>query len=68
METHYRKIYAAHPDADALFARKDFWAWVTQDKAREQALTKGSTADVVRVLEEFKGQLDWWKRDAVPLN
>lgn len=54
LETHYRKIYAAHPDADALFARKDFWAWVTQDKAREQALTKGSTADVVRVLGEFR--------------
>lgn len=54
LETHYRKIYAAHPDADALFARKDFWAWVTQDKAREQALTKGSTADVVRVLGDFK--------------
>lgn len=68
LETHYRKIYTSHPDADALFARKDFWAWVTQDKAREQALTKGFTADVVRVLEEFKGQLDWWKRDAVPLN
>jgi len=60
LETHYRKIYAAHPDADALFARKDFWAWVTQDKAREQTLTKGSTADVVRVLGEFKssGQAD----------
>lgn len=54
LETHYRKIYAAHPDADALFARKDFWAWVTQDKGREQTLTKGSTADVVRVLGEFK--------------
>lgn len=54
LETHYRRIYTAHPDADALFARKDFWAWVTQDKAREQALTKGSSADVVRVLGEFK--------------
>ena len=54
LETHYRKIYTAHPDADALFGRKDFWAWVTQDKGREQALTKGSTADVVRVLGDFK--------------
>lgn len=54
LEDHYRRIYTAHPDADALFARKDFWAWVTQDKGREQALTKGSTADVVRVLGDFK--------------
>lgn len=54
LEGHYRRIYAAHPDADALFARKDFWAWVTQDKGREQTLTKGSTADVVRVLGDFK--------------
>ncbi|MBK0115638.1 hypothetical protein [Delftia sp. S66] len=69
LETHYRKIYAAHPDADALFARKDFWAWVTQDKAREQALTKGSTADVVRVLREFRSsrsEIDEVMRNAPP--
>lgn len=54
LETHYRRIYTAHPDADALFGRKDFWAWVTQDNGREQTLTKGSTADVVRVLGDFK--------------
>jgi hypothetical protein len=56
LETHYRKIYTAHPDADALFARKDFWAWVTQDKGRENAITKGSTDTVIRTMTQFKVQ------------
>lgn len=56
LETHYRKIYTAHPDADALFARRDFWAWVTQDKGRENAITKGSTDTVIRTMSEFKAQ------------
>ncbi len=58
LETHYRKIYAAHPDADALFARKDFWAWVTQDMARENGIIKGSTDTVIRTMSEFKAN-DW---------
>lgn len=56
LETHYRKIYAAHPDADALFARKDFWAWVTQDKGRENAIIKGSTDTVIRTMSDFKSR------------
>lgn len=56
LETHYRKIYTAHPDADALYQRKDFWAWVTQSKAREDSLIKGSTESIIRVMSEFKTQ------------
>lgn len=54
LETHYRKIYTAHPDADALYQRKDFWAWVTQSKTREDSLIKGSTESIIRVMSEFK--------------
>lgn len=54
LETHYRKIYTAHPDADSLYQRKDFWAWVTQSKAREDSLIKGSTESIIRVMSEFK--------------
>ena len=56
LETHYRRIYTAHPDVDALFARKDFWAWVTQDKGRENAIIKGSTDTVIRTMTQFKVQ------------
>lgn len=54
LETHYRRIYTAHPDADSLYQRKDFWAWVTQSKAREDSLIKGSTESIIRVMSEFK--------------
>lgn len=71
LETHYRRIYTAHPDADALFARKDFWAWVTQDKARENAIIKGSTDTVIRAMSEFKAQAptrDRFGGELVPFN
>ncbi|WP_440111771.1 hypothetical protein [Acidovorax sp. BL-A-41-H1] len=56
LEHHYRRIYAAHPDADEVFFSRDFVQWVTQDKARESHLVAGQTKDVIRLLTEFKAR------------
>lgn len=56
LEGHYRRIYTAHPDADALFQSRGFWSWVTKDKERESTLIKGSTASIIAMINEFKAQ------------
>lgn len=56
VETHYRKIYAAHPDADALFASKSFQAWWVNDKAKTKILTSGTTQQIIRLMSEYKTQ------------
>lgn len=54
IEHHYRRIYQAHPDADAIFNTKPFWQWVATDKAREKAVTRGTTSQVIDVLADYK--------------
>lgn len=57
LENHYRRIYAAHPDADEIFNRKDFQAWWVNDAARAALLTNGSTSQIIKLMREFKDQL-----------
>lgn len=57
LEHHYRRIYALHPDADEIFARRDFQAWWAGDPAKVQVLTNGSTQEVIKLIAAFKADL-----------
>lgn len=57
LEHHYRRIYAAHPDADEVFSSEHFQRWYLQDKSRADTLTgekAGSTQDVIDLFSKYK--------------
>lgn len=54
LEHHYRRIYTAHPDADALFDRKDFQAWWVKDPAKAKIMSSGSTQQIIKLMSDFK--------------
>lgn len=71
LETHYRRIYTAHPDADELFANKGFQAWWVNDKAKTKILTSGTTQQIIQLMGEYKALSqgsEWWQQGATPLN
>lgn len=70
LETHYRRIYTAHPDADAIFERKDFKAWWVNDPKRAKVLSGGSTQQIIKLMSDFKADLasrggTWGENDRV---
>lgn len=56
LENHYRRIYAAHPDADEIFNRKDFQAWWLNDPSKAKVLSEGSTQAIIKLMSDFKEQ------------
>jgi hypothetical protein len=65
LEHHYRRIYAAHPDADAIFASRDFMAWASQTAERKAALLGGKTGDIIDLFSAYKAQLPDWERGVI---
>ncbi len=57
VEHHYRRIYAAHPDADALFASADFLRWARAAPQRKASLQSGKTDDVISLFSAYKMQI-----------
>lgn len=56
---HFNAIYSAHPDADSLVESQEFAVWKGAQPALvraalDQALTQGSSADVIEVFSAFK--------------
>lgn len=57
LEHHYRRIYAAHPDADNIFSSEHFQKWYLADKARVDVLLgekAGTTQDVIDLFSKYK--------------
>lgn len=54
LEHHYRRIYTSHPDADQLFNRRDFQEWWLSDPARVKVMERGSTKQIIELMNEFK--------------
>lgn len=56
---HFNAIYSAHPDADSLVESQEFAVWKGAQPALvraalDQALTQGSSTDVIEVFSAFK--------------
>lgn len=56
---HFNAIYSAHPDADSLVESQEFAVWkgaqpAVVRAALDQALTQGSSTDVIEVFSAFK--------------
>ncbi|KAB0773154.1 hypothetical protein ACV4WP_28245 [Pseudomonas aeruginosa] len=53
---HLRRIYAAHPDADAIFASAEFRAWMARYPAYQRIAAEGTTQDVIEMFTAYKNQ------------
>jgi hypothetical protein len=58
-QAHYQAIYEAHPDADSIAESKELADWIKAQPsfARagfEQALTKGTTEQIIELFDTFK--------------
>lgn len=53
---HFRKIYAAHPDAKAIVGSDAFATWVAKDNERGRVVDNGAADEVIRLLEEYKAR------------
>ena len=56
-QEHYRRIYVAHPDADAIHVNPGFQAWVAKYPAYQRILSKGSTQEIIDMFTAYKNQL-----------
>lgn len=65
VEHHYRRIYAAHPDADTLFVSADFLRWAAAAPQRQAALQSGKTGDIIALFTSYKAQLPDWERGVI---
>jgi Tfp pilus assembly protein PilE len=55
-QEHLRRIYAAHPDADAIHDSPGFKAWVAKYPAYQRILSKGSTQEIIEMFTAYKNQ------------
>jgi len=53
-ELHLQRIYAAHPDADAMFTSQDFHLWISRNAAYRDVPTSGTTEQVIEMFSAFK--------------
>ncbi|MDT4863638.1 hypothetical protein FQZ97_983540 [compost metagenome] len=65
---HLHRIYAAHPDADAIFASADFIAWMARYPAYQRIAAEGTTQEVVEMFTAYKNQRQTANSDRQPLN
>ncbi|WP_207884584.1 hypothetical protein [Pseudomonas sp. 30_B] len=56
VDEHLNRIYAAHPDADAIFASADFRAWMTRYPAYQRIASEGTTQEVIEMFTAYKNQ------------
>lgn len=55
-DDHFRRIYSAHPDVDAIAESDAFVTWVAKDKERGRVAENGTADEVIRLLEEYKAR------------
>ncbi|MFK8398163.1 hypothetical protein M2D07_006590 [Pseudomonas sp. BGr12] len=69
-EAHFRAIHEKHPDADAIIESKELSDWIAKQPTFAQAgfnavLDKGTSAEVVELLDSFKAATQPKKPDQV---
>lgn len=53
---HYRRIYAAHPDADQIAGTAAFQAWVGRNLEYQRILKAGTAQEIVAMFTNYKKQ------------
>lgn len=53
---HYKRIYAAHPDADAIHDSPSFQAWLAKYPAYQRIASEGSTQEIIEMFTAYKNQ------------
>lgn len=56
-QTHYAKIYTAHPDADAIFSHATFKHWVQQNPKYQTVIDHGKTDQIIEMFSAYKRYL-----------
>ena len=51
---HYQRIYAAHPDADAIVTTPEFNSWLSRNSRFRQTLANGTTDEIIEMFSDFK--------------
>lgn len=54
LDAHYRKIYAAHPDADSVVSHPAFNYWVAEATERKRIVDEGTADEVITLLSQYK--------------
>ena len=55
-DNHYRKIYAAHPDADAVFDGPAFKSWLSENSDRQRIIDSGTTDEIINLFSAYKAR------------
>lgn len=55
-QEHYRRIYAAHPDADAIHDSPAFQAWVSRYPTYQHIVAQGTTQEIIEMFTAYKNQ------------
>ena len=53
-EIHMKKIYAAHPDADEIYASSGFSYWIARTPEFKNTLSQGTTQEVIDMFSSYK--------------
>lgn len=53
---HYRRIYAAHPDADAIYESANFKHWLAKYPAYQRITVKGSAQEIIEMFTAYKNE------------
>ena len=56
LKEHYKRIYAAHPDADAIHDSPSFQAWLAKYPAYQRIASEGSTQEIIEMFTAYKNQ------------
>lgn len=71
-EIHLQKIYAAHPDADAIFESPGFRDWLSRAPKYQRIAKEGSAQDVIAMFSAYKRALakpaEPWSAETVRRN
>ena len=65
-DIHYRKIYAAHPDADAVFDGPAFKSWLSGSSDRQRIIDSGTTDEIIGLFNAYKAQQATQRTTPVP--
>lgn len=65
-DVHYQKIYAAHPDADAVFDGPAFKSWLSENSDRQRIIDSGTTDEIIGLFNAYKAQQATQRTTPVP--
>jgi hypothetical protein len=57
IRAHYARIYAAHPDASAIYAQEAFTRWIQRTPKYQSVIDHGSSDQIIEMFSAYKKQL-----------